>query len=947
MKMNQLFKISAIVLMTTWITSLSGQGVTVSGVLQDQQGQGIMGATIRLLHPEGELVQGQVSDEKGHFELKNVAQGIYIIEMAFLGYETRRQEIDVKNKSLQLGSLTLIERSLQLDAVEVKEKAPTATQIEDTIQYNATAFKVMKDANADELIGKMPGMQVDGAQIKAQGETVGRVLVDGKPFFGNDPSAALKNLPAEVIDKIQVFDQGSEQAQFSGIQDGNTVKTINIVTKSDMRAGQFGKVYAGYGTDDRYQAGGNVNLFKGTSRISLIGMVNNINIQNFASEDILGVLGTSGGQRGPSMPGGRGQFRNNSEAQDFLVNASGGITKTYAGGVNYSDTWGKKTEVSASYFFNQGDNTLNNQIIRNFISTENSGPVFQSEEDNSSVNINHRFNMRLEYKMDSMNMFIYKPRITYQSNNGQALAYADTRASGIQQNESSTDKKTKLNGLTIDNELVWRHRFSRPKHTLSITATGGISPRKGNTNLFAENRFFFPNAMTDTLDQQTSLDNEKFNASGMADYTLPVSEKVQLLGQYKYSYQQEESALLTNEYDELSGTYSLLNDVLSNRFISDFNTHNGAAGVSYSPNDNFNITTRMHYQNALLANAQSLPQDFLNEKSFSNWLPFLSIRYSFDKQRNIRLFYRSSAQMPNLDQLQNVLNNQNPLQLRYGNPDLKQSVTHSLFTRYQATLPAKSQTFFIMGRVAFTEDQIINSTWVNETPENIPGITELPSGAQLIIPVNISGAWQARSFMTYGLPLSFLKSNLNLDASYQFSQNPGMLNGSKFVSQNQMISGGVVISSNVSDKLDFSISYRPSWNIVRSTGNAITNQSFLNQTSMLRVNWQTWAGIVIRSDVQYIRNGGLAEGFNQNFVLWNAALGKKVFRNERGEVAIAVNDMLRQNRNINRQVTEVWLEDTWTNALTRFVMLSFTYNIRNFGKGTPRPPREPEGHGRW
>lgn len=933
--------------MTAWMTSLAGQGVTVSGVLQDQKGQGIMGATIRLLHPLGELVQGQVSDEKGRFELKNVTQGGYIIELAFLGYETRRQEIEIKQKPLQLGSLILVERSLQLDAVEVKEKAPTATQNEDTIQYNATAFKVMKDANADDLIGKMPGMQVEGGQIKAQGETVGRVLVDGKPFFGNDPSATLKNLPAEVIDKIQVFDQGSEQAQFSGVQDGNTVKTINIVTKSDMRAGQFGKVYAGYGTEDRYQAGGNINFFKGTSRISLIGMANNINMQNFASEDILGVLGTSGGQRGPSMLGGRGQFRYNSEAQDFLVNASGGITNTYAGGVNYSDTWGKKTEVSASYFFNQGDNTLNNQFIRNFISAENSGPVFQSEEDNSSVNINHRFNMRLEYKMDSMNMFIYKPRITYQSNRGQALAHSDTRASGIRQNESLTDKKTKLNGLTIDNELVWRHRFSKPKHTLSITATGGISPRNGNTSLLAESRFFFPNAITDTLDQRTYLDNEKFNASGMADYTLPVSEKVQLLGQYKYSYQQEESALLTNEYDELTGTYSLLNDVLSNRFVSNFNTHNGAAGVSYSPNYNFNITTRMHYQNALLANARSLPQNFLNEKSFSNWLPFLSIRYSFDKQRNIRLFYRSSAQMPNLDQLQNVLNNQNPLQLRYGNPDLKQSVTHSLFTRYQATLPAKSQTFFIMGRIAFTEDQIINSTWVNETPENIPGITELPSGAQLIIPVNISGAWQGRSFMTYGLPLSFLKSNMNLDASYQFTQNPGMLNGSKFVSQNQMISGGVVISSNVSDKLDFLLSYRPSWNIVRSTVTAITNQSFLNQTSMLRVNWQTWAGIVIRSDVQYIRNGGLADGFNQNFVLWNAALGKKVFRNERGEVAIAVNDILLQNRNINRQVTEVWLEDTWTNALTRFVMLSFTYNIRNFGKGTPRPPREPGGHGRW
>ena len=274
---------------------LQAQKLTITGTVLDQEATSpLPGAHVQLLYPWEEEVQSTVTDDKGQFVLKEVEKGGYQLKISFLGYADLVQEVTLTNEDKDLGQLLVSEGSVNLDAVEVKEKLPLAQQNGDTTSYNANAFKTLKDATAEDMIKKMPGVIENNGRLQVQGENVGRVLVDGKEFFGNDPNAALKNLPSEVISKIQVFDQASDQAQFTGFNDGNTTKTINIVTKSGISNANFGKLYAGYGTDERYQVGGNTSFFDGNRRISIIGQTNNINRQNFASEDLLGVVGNNG-----------------------------------------------------------------------------------------------------------------------------------------------------------------------------------------------------------------------------------------------------------------------------------------------------------------------------------------------------------------------------------------------------------------------------------------------------------------------------------------------------------------------------------------------------------------------------------------------------------------------------------------------------------------------------
>ncbi|MCO6485485.1 MAG: TonB-dependent receptor, partial [Saprospiraceae bacterium] len=660
-----------------------GQTVPVTGRIADPSEEPLAGATVRLRLPGGEDVRTDVTNARGRFVLRDIRQGAYDLEISFLGYQTQILNIRVGTGPLDLGVVKLEESSVLLESVEVREQAPTATQKEDTVQFNASAFKVMKDASAEDLITKMPSVQTEGGQVKVQGENVGKVLVDGKPFFGNDPSAALKNLPAEVVDKIQIFDQASEQTQFSGIQDGNTVKTINIVTRTDMRAGQFGKVYAGYGSDARYQSGGNINIFDGDRRISLIGMSNNINVQNFASEDILGVLGQSG-RGGPSMPG-RPSFRGNGGASDFLVNARGGITRTTAFGLNYSEDWGTKTEVSGSYFFNTGDNEAENDWVRQFLSVEGQGDVTTSRSATSNRNNNHRATMRIDHRIDSMNSLLFRPRFTFQSNNGEELSTSETRQVDNLLNQGQARFGSRLETWSGEADLMWRHRFAKPRRTLSVNLVAGYAPKSGNNALQSENAFWIPEPATDTIRQQATLETGNWNGSGHWEYTEPLTPNSQLLASYRFSIQQEESDRLTMDYNETEGLYNLPNDLLSNRFSNDYFTHNGGLGWNYGSDRTFNITARVNYQSASLVNDQILPQQQEFSSTFRNILPFASLRWSPDRFRSIRLFFRSNTRLPGIDQLQNVLNNQNPLQWTLGNPDLRQSASQSLFLRYQYT----------------------------------------------------------------------------------------------------------------------------------------------------------------------------------------------------------------------------------------------------------------------
>ena len=909
----------------------------LGGRLTDQATETPMvGAHILLMDVDSNVVQTVLSNERGGFRLQNVAPGQYIVQISYTGYEEVWVNTEVTDEPFKRLGMFRMKAGVNLEAIEVTESVVPVQQDGDTTTFNAEAFKTLPDASAEELIEKMPTVVVENGKVQAQGEDVQQVLVDGKQFFGNDPTAALRNLPAEVIDKIQVFDQQSDQSRFTGFDDGETTKTINIVTKKDMRNGQFGKIYAGYGTFDFYEAGGNINVFNGDQRISLIGMSNNINQQNFSTEDLLGVVGSNNNSGRRGRGGGRGRGRNQNagaSASDFLVGQQLGVATTHAAGVNLIDKWGEKVEVSASYFFNLSNNALDQITQQQFFSDEGINESYDEFYEVESTNLNHRFNGFLKASLNEKNTLIWRPSLSFQDNvgmdflSGQTMLGPDT--TNLTQNLLAADLST----YNLNNNLIWQHKFDKQRRTFSARLSGGLAPKNGNRILDSENIFLLDNTMNTILDQSSMLDINSWNGAANLQYTEPVGQKGMLMINYRSSYQQEESDRETFDFNSLNEQYDLLNQDLSNVFSNDYITQQLGGGYNMRIGKTM-IVARANMQWANLANEQLLPTENTYNNTFWNVLPMAFLRYKPSKNENLRIGYRSSTDLPNIEQLQNVVDNTNPVQLSVGNPDLEQSFTNRIFGRYTKTNTEKSTVFFAMVNGTYTNNYIANSTYLSSSRSPVLADYNLEEGVQLTLPVNLNGQWNARTFITYGIPLKFIKSNINLDLTGSMSRTPGLVNDELNYANNRTAGLGLTLSSNFSDRVDFTLSSRSNYNVVNNSLQADDNTISFIQNSRLKFNWIIFKGLTFRTDVSYQTFSGFDDEFLDDILLISLSIGKKLFKDDRGEVSVMAFDLLGQNNNLARTVTETYIEDVQSNALTQYIMLKFKYDIRHFKVGS-------------
>ena len=933
--MRYLFTLLLLLIVTNVTYSQRGgmQSGIVGMVLDEKDQSPLIGAHAALKNPEdGEEIVATVTNERGSFFFRNVKKGDYVLEISYLGYTTYRQEITVADQPVRVGRISLKEGATQLNEVVVKEKMPQAKQLGDTVQYNAGAYKTNPDANAQDLLKKMPGVVVQGGSVQAQGENVGRVLVDGREFFGNDPQAALKNLPAEVISKIQVFDQQSDQSQFTGVDDGNTIKTINIVTKSNMRNGQFGKIYAGYGPDtdeNRYKTGGSINFFNKDMRLSVIAQSNNINQQNFATEDLLGVVGGSSRGRGR---GRGGRSSRGGGVNDFLVNAQDGIAQTHAVGLNYSDKWGEKIEVTGSYFFNQTDNDAFTNINRDFFTSSDSGQVYRENNIINSKNINHRLNMLIDYKISETDQIRIRPRLTIQDNDGFENTIGSTSIEKALLNSTTNDYISTLSAIDFSNNILYRHRFGESRRNISLSVTTGFNSNSGDAILMSNNSFLRRNTIVvDTLNQFSDLLSDGWNLSANLSYSEPIGQRGNLQFQYRASTTKTDSDQETFDFDEEAQDYILFNTPLSNVFQSNYSTHQVTTSFMNRGKKAFYML-RLTGEFADLKNDQTFPNVLEYDRSFFNILPMGMIRYEWSRQKNIRIFYRTNTQEPSVSQLQEVIDNTNPLQLTTGNSALLQSFQHTVFMRYSSTNTEKSTVFYGYLGGGVTNRYIGNQTYIAEGEDLTIGDIVLPRGGQLSRPVNQDGYWNLRSFVTLGLPLNFMKSNVNLSLTGNYTRTPGLINEESNFANNSTVGLGVVLSSNISEKVDFTLSSRSNMSYVDNSLRTELNQEYFNQNTEFGMNIIFGPGIVFRASMANQLFSGLNDDFNQNFWLVNAALAKKLFKNQRGELQLSVFDLLEQNNSIQRNITNAYIEDVESAVLQRYVMLTFTYQLRNFGK---------------
>lgn len=927
-------------------TQLMAQSFRVSGTLKDSTDQsGVPGAYIKLT-PAADTTKPvyAASDINGGFSFAGVSPGRYELLITNLSYETISRKIAVTNSHLDLGTIRMKTGAKMLREVKVVGAIEQSQQKGDTTQFNAAAFKVNPDATTEDLVRKMPGITVENGQVQAQGENVQRVLVDGKPFFGDDATLALRNLPAEIVDKIEVFDRQTDQAQFSGFDDGNAQKTINIVTRADRNKGQFGKIFAGYGLDNRFMAGGNVNMFSSGHRISLIGLSNNINQQNFGSQDIAGVLGNSGGGRGGR--GGRG----NGGADNFMVGQQNGITNTTALGLNYTGTWGKKTEVSASYFFNRASNA-NTQITSRETFLSRGNQLYNDSSTTGNLNLNHRFNLRLEHKINDRNSLIFSPSLSFQNNESATdrRGVTSLKEDGSLINLTENHRLNQTNAFNLNNSLLWRHRFAKAGRTFSVDLTSAINNRNRQGSLNSLNRYL-SNLQNpgDTIDQVSENKTSGIRFAANANYTEPIGKTGQLQFGYNVSVSNNNSKSETFHHDEITSGYTRIDSLLSNTFDNRYTTQRGGLSYRIRSKSGLMFSTGVDFQHANLFSQQVFPGRNKVDNSFFNVLPNAMLMYRKRGGTNFRMFYRASTQEPSINQLQNVIDNSNPLFMSAGNPNLKQSYRHMVSIRFNTVFQQTGHNLFAMVSGNTVDNYITNATIIAQAPMELPNGLLLQQGAQFTAPVNINGNYGLRGFLTYGMPIKPWKLNINLNSGATYQRIPGMINNVRNLSNTYALSQGLVLGSNISQNLDFSLSYSGNYNIVKNSIQQQSNNNYYSQSLGARANWIFGKGFVLQSDIGRQSYRGLGEGFNQQFTLWNAGFGKKMFKNNAAELKVTVFDILGQNNSISRDVTETYQQDVISRVLTRYAMLTFTYNLRNFGgqSAAPAPSFENEGRSR-
>lgn len=895
------------------VSQVSAQNVIVFGTIHSAADTtALPGATVLLQKADATSPTAAITDIEGQFRFERIAPGQYIVKVNYLGFEPLSRSVKVDQKSVDLETLLLQEASTTIKEVQIIGHMALGEQIGDTTQFNAGAFKVNPNASAEDLVQKMPGITIQDGKIQAQGEDVQEILVDGKRFFEGDVDAALRNLPAEVIENIQIFDKQSDQAEFSGFDDGNRARTINIVTKPERRRGQFGQASAGYGTDSRYMLGASVNFFSGDRRLTVTGIRNNINMSDYSIGETPG-----GGMRGR-----RG--------------GSNGIVTSNRIGLNFSDEWGDKIEISGNYVLDHRQFEQGQRKVRDyFLSADStdSGRVYSENSNSYNTETRQRFKMRLKYAMNERNEILFKPNFSIQKGSSDSYFFGRTINGFGPINQTENNAYGNDAGFEGESDIHFRHRFNKKGRTFSTSLKNNYDSGYGESYRVAENIFYNQEDPYETLDQYRNSDSRGYSWEANASYTEPIGSNARMQLEYQISNKVDDSDRRTFYLAEQTGNYTLLDTTLSNIFKSDYLTQEVELGYQYSVKK-FRLEVEAELQKANLENNQEFPQTYEMERTFYSVLPSAELEYKFSKTRNLRFDYQTNTNAPSFSQLQDVIDQSNPLHIRSGNPDLKQSYQNKISLRYRSFNPKTNKVFFVGLRGSITQNNITNSTVIADRAILLRDEVELKEGSQFTRPVNLDeDNWDFRTFFNYGQPVYFIESKISLSGSVGFSRRPGIINELTNISNATNFRFGVSLSSNISEEVDFNLSTNSNYNVVENTLLPQKNNNYFNQSTNLKYNWIFLKGFVYRTELNHQFNSGLSAGYDNSYLLWNMSLSKKLFADERGEISLSVNDLLEQNNSIDRNVTELYVEDVQSTILQRYFMLTFTYSIRNFASG--------------
>ncbi|MEO8172803.1 MAG: outer membrane beta-barrel family protein [Sediminibacterium sp.] len=907
---------------------------TLKGKLVDSVNkQSLKDASITILDArDSSLEVFGLAKEDGSFSIVNIGFGAMIVQVKFNGYETFTKNItfSADNSTVNLGNIKMVPGANELAGVTVTQSAMRMKG--DTAEFNASSFKTKPNAVAEDLIRKMPGMEVakDGS-IKSQGEAIQRVTVDGKRFMGDDPKLATRNLPPDVIDKIQVFDDMSDQAKFSGFDDGNRVKTLNITTKKDKKKGMFGKAVAGIGTKDdygdtRYEESFNFTKMNGDQQLTVMGQANNVNKQNFSDNNIGGGRGGQGGGGGGNFGGGGG---------------GGGIRTVLSGGFNYRDVWSPKIDAYGSYTFNQPrSNSQSSSNVRNILGadTANFNDSYSSSESRSE---NHRFSFNFEDRIDSVNSLIFRPNFALQSSN--PISASETTTLGGKNVENggtnpiykSVSKSSGYNsGYNINgSNLQLRHRFAKRGRTISLDLGFSASTNNGDGNNYSVNTFYKPFLKTDTINQHYIDSSRSYSFNPTISYTEPLSKNSMIELRYSYNYNNSTTINNTYRFDNVSQKFSKFDSLYSNSYK--YNTASSTANFSYRMQQtkyNFILGTGLQFMDL---ESNNTTKNVLVKRNFVNFTPTANFTYNFTKTRSLRFFYNGRTGQPNTSQLQPIVTTSDSINFQVGNPNLKPQFNNNVRLLYSSIDPFTQRLIFATINGSITTNDIVSSI-----TQDLNG-----SGRKTTTYVNYGATYNLGGYFSYGFPLKSPKSNLNLQTNINYSKSQSLLNSVANSTQSYNLSETVKWTTNLKNNFDMNLSTTFAYNPIRNSLSPTQNTNYMTQTLAADFTVYSNNGWIVASDFDYTHYMGRPVGYNTTVFLITPSIAKTFLKNKAGELRLSCFDLLNQNQTVSVSNNANQIVNSISNTLKRYVMLTFTYNLRAFGQNQRGGQQNMRGQG--
>ncbi len=916
------------VVLVPFFSYAQAHSTAVKGIVCDSaSGQGLAYATVSILNArDSTLISFVRADSAGHFSISSAAKEKFLLSASYVGYLPVWKVLETDGKrEVNMGKL-FMNNLLSAGNVTVTARRAPVTINNDTVEFNAENFKTAPNAVVEDMLKKMPGITIDAdGTVRVNGQKINRVLVNGKEFFTGDPKLATKNLDAEAVDKVQVFDRKSDRAQFTGVDDGQSEKAINLKLKKDRNQALFGRVTAGAGNDGRFDGQANINKFNGDQQLSALAMANNTNRQGFTIGDIMNFTGDlAKGMRG----GGGVTIRVGGQDDNGLpVTGLGqqqqGVARTTAGGLNYNDTWNKKTDVNSSIMASdmhlQTDKSTERQNLGagggfNYLSNSNTIRDIKQQ----------RWNAAIDHQIDSFASVKFTPQITTQQNDAQSHTdYVSTDSKGVILNNGFTNSNTHSEALNLAGSLLYRQRMKKKGRTLSATIDYRYNNSKQRGDLYTKNTYYTGGApVKDSItNQQNTRDAETRNIGISVIYTEPVGKRSLIEFSTFYNTNNGESNRQTYDYSGGTGKYDQLNNVLSNRFQSSY-VYSGGSIAFRSNQKKFNYTMGSSWQAAVLESINNTNGNKIRQ-TFTDLLPNASLQFKLTSTRNLNLNFNTSVTQPSTVQLQPVADISDPLNIYTGNVDLKRSYNQSLTLNY-------------FSANMFTQRNLFAFLSFNNTRNAIVNADIIRNGIRTTIPVNANGVYSLFGNLNTGFGIKKLRSRFDMGIGVNYTHNVGFVNDQQNDIGNMGIGPSLGWNYSIEDRMDLQVNTRLNFSKATYSLQPQLNSNYLQQVYAIDMTHYLPFGLMLNNNFNYTVNSGRADGYNTRVPFWNLSLAKGFLKNKRAECKISVFDLLNRNVGVSRSANQNYIEDTRYNVLQRYFLLGFTYRL-NRAASSGRP----------